>query len=115
MGEARGGGDRAAALLLKALDGLTPGERETVLRALLTGSVGAVGRGPSSVPLDEYLVLPERPSGEFEKLSSVSSMLPVRLTPESHERLRRWSTDHGFAMAVVVRGLIERFLEERAA
>jgi predicted DNA-binding protein len=42
-------------------------------------------------------------------------MLPVRLTPESHERLRRWSADHGFAMAVVVRGLIERFLEERAA
>jgi hypothetical protein len=42
-------------------------------------------------------------------------MLPVRLTPVSHERLRRWWTDHGFAMAVVVRGLIERFLEERAA
>ncbi len=115
VGETRGGGDRAAALLLKALDGLTPGERETVLRALLTGSLGAVGRGHASVPLDEYLVLPERPPGEFEKLSSVSSMLPVRLTPESHERLRRWSTDHGFAMAVVVRGLIERFLEERAA
>ena len=60
-------------------------------------------------------MVPERQPGEFEKLSSVSRMLPVRLTPASHERLRRWSTDHGFAMAVVVRGLIERFLEERAA
>jgi hypothetical protein len=115
MGESRAGGDRAARLLLKALDGLSPGERETVLRALLTGSLGALGTRQASPPIDEYLVLPERPLGQFEKLPSVSSMLPVRLTPESHERLRRWSADHGFAMAVVVRGLIERFLEERAA
>jgi hypothetical protein len=115
MGEARKSGDRAAGLLLKALDGLSPGERETVLRALLTGSLGAVTGGRASLPLDEYFVVPERQPGEFERLSSVSRMLPVRLTPESHERLRRWSTDHGFAMAVVVRGLIERFLEERAA
>jgi hypothetical protein len=114
MGEARKGGDRAAALLLKALEGLSPGERETVLRALLTGSLGALDRRQASPPIDEYFVLPERPVGQFEKLP-VSSMLPVRLTPESHERLRRWSADHGFAMAVVVRGLIERFLEERAA
>jgi hypothetical protein len=115
MGEARAGGDRAAGLLLKALDGLPAGERQTVLQALLTGSLGAVAGGHGSLPLDEYFVVPERQPGEFEKLSSVSRMLPVRLTPESHERLRRWSTDHGFAMAVVVRGLIERFLEERAA
>ena len=113
MGQAQA--DRAAGLLLKALDGLSPEERKTVLRALLTGSFGALGRRHSSPSPDEYFVLPERPLGQFEKMSSVSSMLPVRLTPESHERLRRWSADHGFAMAVVVRGLIERFLEERAA
>ncbi len=82
MGEARAGGDRAAGLLLKALDGLPAGERQTVLRALLTGSLGAlVARRRGSLPLDEYFVLPERPPGEFEKLPSVSSMLPVRLTP----------------------------------
>jgi hypothetical protein len=115
MGEARSEGDRAARLLLKALESLSPGERETVLRALLTGSLGAVAGGRASLPLDEYFVVPERQTGKFEKLSSVSRMLPVRLTPEAHERLRRWSTEHGFAMAVVVRGLIERFLEERAA
>jgi hypothetical protein len=114
MGEARSDRDRAARLLLKALESLAPEERETVLHALLTGSLGAIGARGGSVPLDEYFV-PQRQPGEFEKLSSVSSMLPVRLTPEAHERLRRWSTEHGFAMAVVVRGLIERFLEERAA
>jgi hypothetical protein len=43
------------------------------------------------------------------------AMFPVRLPPELHERLRRWSTDAGFSMASVVRGLIERFLEEQAA
>ena len=117
MGEARSDRDRAARLLLKALESLSPGERETVLRALLTGSLGAVGgRGAEvPVPLDEYLLPPQRQPGEIEKLSSVSSMLPVRLTPEAHERLRQWSSEYGFAMAVVVRGLIERFLEERAA
>lgn len=115
MSEARSDRDRAARLLLKALDSLSPGEREAVLRALLTGSLGALGRRVADLPLDEYLLVPQRHPGELEKLSSVSSMLPVRLTPEAHERLRRWSSEHGFAMAVVVRGLIERFLEERAA
>ena len=75
MGEVREGGDRAAGLLLKALDGLPAGERQTVLRALLTGSLGAVAGGRSSLPLDEYFVVPERQPGEFEKLSSVSRML----------------------------------------
>jgi len=43
------------------------------------------------------------------------AMFPVRLPPELHERLRRWSTDAGFSMAGIVRGLIERFLDEQAA
>jgi hypothetical protein len=41
------------------------------------------------------------------------AMLPVRLPPELHERLRRWSNEHGFSMAAVVRGLVERFLDEQ--
>jgi hypothetical protein len=43
-----------------------------------------------------------------------AAMLPVRLPPELHDRFRRWSTDHGFSMAGVVRGLVERFLDEQA-
>jgi hypothetical protein len=40
-------------------------------------------------------------------------MLPVRLPPELHARLREWCTDQGFSMASVVRGLVERFLDEQ--
>jgi hypothetical protein len=40
-------------------------------------------------------------------------MLPTRLPPELHERLRRWSIEQRFSMAGVVRGLVERFLDEQ--
>ncbi len=38
--------------------------------------------------------------------------IPVRLSEEQHQRLKRWATKHNFPMAVVVRGLIERFLDD---
>ena len=44
--------------------------------------------------------------------------IPVRLSEAQHRRLKQWSAEHNFPMAVVVRGPIERFLdrsEERAA
>ncbi|CAN5464464.1 hypothetical protein BH20ACT19_BH20ACT19_09740 [soil metagenome] len=44
--------------------------------------------------------------------------IPVRLSEAQHQRLKQWSAEHNFPMAVIVRGLIERFLdswEERAA
>ncbi len=44
--------------------------------------------------------------------------IPVRLSEALHQRLKQWAVEHNFPMAVVVRGLIERFLddwEERAA
>ncbi len=45
-------------------------------------------------------------------------MIPVRLSEAQHQRLKQWCAEHGFPMAVVVRGLIDRFLdswEKRAA
>ncbi|MDX6679076.1 MAG: hypothetical protein QOE31_3128 [Solirubrobacteraceae bacterium] len=38
-------------------------------------------------------------------------IIPVRLSEESHRRLKQWCADHDFHMSVVVRGLIERFLD----
>ena len=38
--------------------------------------------------------------------------IPVRLSQPQHQRLKRWCAKHGFPMAVVVRGLIERFLDD---
>lgn len=52
------------------------------------GVVGALGSGPQQV-------------------------VPVRFPVEQYERLKDWCSDHGFPMAVVVRGLVERFLDEQ--
>jgi hypothetical protein len=42
-----------------------------------------------------------------------SQLVTFRLPAERHSELRAWCTEHGFTMASVVRGLIERFLEEQ--
>jgi hypothetical protein len=42
-----------------------------------------------------------------------SQLVTFRLPAERHAELRAWCTEHGFTMAAVVRGLIERFLEEQ--
>lgn len=48
------------------------------------------------------------PVGEGTQLST------VRLPTESHAKLRDWCSTHGFTMAAVIRGLVERFLDEQA-
>jgi len=44
-----------------------------------------------------------------------SQLVTIRLPAEQHERLRTWCAVHSFTMAAVVRGLVERFLEEQGA
>ena len=39
--------------------------------------------------------------------------VPVRLSEAQHRRLKEWCAEHNFPMAVVVRGLIDRFLDSR--
>ncbi len=39
--------------------------------------------------------------------------MPVRFPVSLHERLKTWSADNGFPIAAVVRGLVERFLDEQ--
>jgi predicted DNA-binding protein len=40
--------------------------------------------------------------------------VPTRLSVEQYERLKQWCQANDFTMAVVLRGLIERFLDEQA-
>jgi hypothetical protein len=130
---ARGGSvdDRVSKLLLKAVRGLPQKEQDQVLAALirwaLPSPVTAAGRPapgslphprPVSAPLPPEMLLLSDPAtaaqaGSVEASGSGVAMLPVRLPPELHERLRRWSNEHGFSMASVVRGLVERFLDEQ--
>ena len=45
--------------------------------------------------------------------SGAQQMVPVRFPEAQHQRLKDWCSTHGFSMAVVVRGLVERFLDEQ--
>ena len=44
-----------------------------------------------------------------------SQLVTLRLPQERHAQLRSWCTEHDFSMAAVIRGLVEQFLENRAA
>jgi len=122
--------DRVSKLLLKAVRGLPQREQDQVLAALIRSAlpspVTTGGRSspvslphprPGSAPLPPEMLLLSDPAaaqvGSVEPSGSGVAMLPVRLPPELHERLRRWSNEHGFSMAAVVRGLVERFLDEQ--
>lgn len=39
--------------------------------------------------------------------------MPVRFPEQQYQRLKDWSEQHDFPMAVVVRGVVERFLDEQ--
>jgi hypothetical protein len=112
--------ERAAKLLLKAVRSLAEREQDQVLVALFRcvpegtefAPPGTFTRrlpGPS-MPADIVFAHGTPPN----EMTGPVAMFPVRLPPELHERLRRWSTEAGFSMASVVRGLVERFLDEQA-
>lgn len=42
---------------------------------------------------------------------SAQQMVPVRFSADQHARLRAWCSEHGFSMATVIRGLVDRFLD----
>ncbi len=69
------------------------------------------------------VIPPSSPSEAGEPLSSFSPRLraggpwqtvPTRLSVEQYERLKQWCQANDFTMAVVLRGLVERFLDEQA-
>ena len=104
-----------ADLLLKALDSLTAEERRQVLSALVLAAI-APAAGPHPVrPHEPRALSTESWFGHPRKSSGgPPSVLPVRLPADQLERLRSWCADHGFSMAVVIRGLVERFLDDQS-
>jgi hypothetical protein len=100
-------------LVLKALDSLTAEERRRVLSALVEAAIvpGAATSARAAMP---PALSPEGWFTPGLKSSAPASVLPVRLPTEQLERLRSWCTDHGFSMAVVIRGLVDRFLDDQS-
>jgi hypothetical protein len=112
-------------LLLKAVRGLPDEERDRVVEELLEASLGAgrvvelphevVAGLPQQLPSRMFLGEPrlellKGTPGAGESLTVV----PARLSSEQHERLKQWCQANGFTMAVVLRGLVARFLDEQA-
>jgi hypothetical protein len=114
---------RAARLLLKALDSLSQRERSEVLSLLIeralvpAGTAGAETFAPG--PGAEKLTLGAVQRSAATRLRAGYTLpadhrlFPVRLPERDHARLKQWCDESGFPMAAVVRGLIERFLDER--
>jgi hypothetical protein len=112
--------ERAAKLLLKAVRSLPQREQDQVLVALFR----CVPEGTEFAPPGTFTRRLPGPSMPADvvfshgtppiEMTGPVAVLPVRLPPELHERLRRWSTEAGFSMASVVRGLTERFLDAQA-
>lgn len=116
--------DRVEQLLNQALQSLESGDRDELLRGLLLDRVDAGVSLPAGLGTPPAVVPPtpvdsERLAGLLGGESPVPSdtrmkVLPVRLPETDHERLRQFCQTRGFSMAVVVRTLVERFLDEHA-
>ena len=110
-------------LLLKAFRSLSDEEQETVMSELLEGRTAPwpwTGPPLAARSLDELKevtgvgigsrITPPPVGPEGGPWQSV----PVRLSVEQHERLKQWCQANGFTMAVVLRGLVARFLDDQA-
>jgi len=119
-------------LLFKAVKGLPEQEQRTVFEYFFEKGIG-IAQAPLFGPFiregAELRGTVERGAWpESSVLAALFSaqkpmgperiMIPVRLSEAQHRRLKQWCAEHNFPMAVVVRGLIDRFLdswEKRAA
>jgi len=118
-------------LLIKAVNGLPEEEQRAVLEYFFERGIGipqpplfgrfvheaAQLRGAEPKSWLEPGALSTLFTAE-KPIGATQITIPVRLSESQHRRLKQWSAEHNFPMAVVVRGLIERFLdrwEERAA
>jgi hypothetical protein len=102
-------------LVLKALDSLSASERRQVLAAFIQSGLSPAPAsfplGPMSLPMST--VEGFLSAGARVSASGPPAVLPVRLPQGQLEELRTWCADNGFPMAVVIRGLVERFLESQ--
>lgn len=110
-------------LLLKAIDQLPEEERAVVLKHFLELGLGVRGAPSPGAALHEVTQVralggPSHVPGALATVFTAQKaigpdhvMIPVRLSDAQHRRLKEWCAEHNFPMAVVVRGLVERFLD----
>ncbi len=113
--------DRLPAMLLRAIRMLPQKEQDAVVRALLKACMegGVIPDPLTLVPPPAWQV--PSPLGHMHpgtaaggQPGSTVRMMPVRLPEDQYDQFKSWCADHGFSMAVVIRGLVERFLVQQA-
>ncbi|MDQ4037515.1 MAG: hypothetical protein M3313_03990 [Actinomycetota bacterium] len=116
--------DNAAKLMLKAVRSLPQDEQDEVFEHLLGAGLQTAS---SQVPNVSYATAPHLRMATAAHISQLFGpqlasatgpddrlkVLPVRLPNADYDRLREWSREQGFSMAVVIRALLERFLDEQ--
>jgi hypothetical protein len=112
-------------LMLKAIRSLAPEEQDALLEAMLEPRL-APWRGPGTPaellggPVASQPVYGREPRFELTlpplgpETGGPWQSVPVRLSTDQHERLKQWCQANGFTMAVVLRGLVARFLDDQA-
>jgi hypothetical protein len=108
--------DDAWTLLAKALRSLTDEEQAVVLREVFGQEAGRLlSLEPAVIPAHSLPGLfPWAPGDEAQQPEPTVVGFLLRLPPAKHAALKTWCESHGYSMTVVVRGLIDRFLEERS-
>ena len=112
-------------LLLKAIRSLPDDEQEQLLSRLLDQVAGGPAPAAGSpvprgrLPMDLALSGPApvlQPLGHLPPPAEDTGLkvLPVRLPTGDYDRLKAWSKQHDFSMAVIVRTLVERFLDQQS-
>jgi len=114
---------RVARLLLKAVRNLPEREQQVVLEYLVASGLGVGGepmpaRRAGRATKEHVMLGGLDPSESLQRLRVSGpgpghQMIPVRLSEPQHRLLKDWCAENGFPMAAVVRGLVERFLEDQ--
>ena len=95
--------------LAELLETLPPDERKEITAWLLERPAGrAAARRSWSISGEP----PHRLTGALP-VGEDSQLVTIRLPSDRHAELRAWCTEHEFTMAAVLRGLVERFLEQQ--
>ena len=118
--------ERAIELLLKGVHQLTDAEQDEVMSWLLNRQIAGVEpvRLPlpattGDAPASDVFIFPSDISDEERREimrapHAKLRMLPVRVPEGDYERLRAFAQQNGFTMAVVIRTLLERFLDQQS-
>ncbi len=103
--------------LAELLETLPPEQRLEITAWLLqrtdTGLARTIGHVSPMIRRRGTGATFEREIASSLAVGEESQLVTIRLPAQRHAELRDWCAEHDFTMAAVVRGLVERFLEQQ--